>query len=406
MAEQYWIRKDGGASGPFSAEQVSQMAAAGELAPGDQVSTDGTNWTEASSVPGLFERGGAPGELSGPGGPPSGSASGSTFESARASGPAAGRPRRPAWLFAIPAVVVLAGIAVAVWLLVFRDKAPEMKYAPPGTMAAVHVDVEALRPHAETLLAQAPTTQPADAESLRRLLDAIDYVEIYLVAPEGRSQPTGLGVLGTDAPVKELLGLLEKAPGGRELAPDTEGQGNGRYAASEEYMLIDGGEADDLADGVVLVGHRQLLAGRKVSELGGHVSDRLKEAAAGVDASAPLWAAASLEYLGDRSPVSSFSASLHIDGETPSKVVVAMRSEEVAKKFVQGALEQFTEQAGGAVEQLDVSRSGRTVTISFVVKLDKIGEAIKKKIPRAVPGPGGMPTPPSGPPSRRPWPGG
>ena len=54
MAEQYWLQRDGKATGPFSGDQLKQMAAAGMIVEADRISADQMNWQMAGQVRGLF----------------------------------------------------------------------------------------------------------------------------------------------------------------------------------------------------------------------------------------------------------------------------------------------------------------------------------------------------------------
>jgi hypothetical protein len=69
MAEQWYYAHDGQQTGPVSTEEIKQLAASGQLQPGDMVWKQGmAAWSPASSVEGLLA--GAPGASS-PGAPPS-----------------------------------------------------------------------------------------------------------------------------------------------------------------------------------------------------------------------------------------------------------------------------------------------------------------------------------------------
>jgi len=54
MAKEYWVRRDGKATGPFSGHQLKQMAAAGMIVEADHISEDQVNWQAAGRVRGLF----------------------------------------------------------------------------------------------------------------------------------------------------------------------------------------------------------------------------------------------------------------------------------------------------------------------------------------------------------------
>lgn len=55
MTSSWFIQKNGQQHGPFSAEQLQQLAASGQLQPGDLVCQQGkTNWSPAGTLPGLF----------------------------------------------------------------------------------------------------------------------------------------------------------------------------------------------------------------------------------------------------------------------------------------------------------------------------------------------------------------
>jgi hypothetical protein len=54
MENQYWIQREGKTSGPFSGQQLKQMAAAGMILTADMISTNQINWQVAGQVKGLF----------------------------------------------------------------------------------------------------------------------------------------------------------------------------------------------------------------------------------------------------------------------------------------------------------------------------------------------------------------
>lgn len=62
MALPWFVQKNGQQHGPYSAEQLQQLAASGQLLHGDLVCQQGmTNWGAAGAVPGLFAAGQQPG---------------------------------------------------------------------------------------------------------------------------------------------------------------------------------------------------------------------------------------------------------------------------------------------------------------------------------------------------------
>ena len=54
MEKQYWVQREGKRTGPFSGQQLKQMAAAGMILTADMISTDQINWRVAGQVKGLF----------------------------------------------------------------------------------------------------------------------------------------------------------------------------------------------------------------------------------------------------------------------------------------------------------------------------------------------------------------
>ena len=54
MAKQYWVRHQGKMTGPFSGQQLKQMAATGMILTADMISADQINWQIAGQVRGLF----------------------------------------------------------------------------------------------------------------------------------------------------------------------------------------------------------------------------------------------------------------------------------------------------------------------------------------------------------------
>jgi tetratricopeptide (TPR) repeat protein len=57
MAQEYWVRHQDKLTGPFSGQQLKQMAAAGMILATDMISADEINWRVAGDVKGLFKAG-------------------------------------------------------------------------------------------------------------------------------------------------------------------------------------------------------------------------------------------------------------------------------------------------------------------------------------------------------------
>lgn len=55
MANQYWVRHQDKMTGPFSGQQLKQMATAGMILTADMISSDQINWQMAGQVKGLFQ---------------------------------------------------------------------------------------------------------------------------------------------------------------------------------------------------------------------------------------------------------------------------------------------------------------------------------------------------------------
>ena len=55
MAKQYWVRHQSETTGPFSGQQLKQMAAAGMILTADMISADQINWQDAGLIKGLFQ---------------------------------------------------------------------------------------------------------------------------------------------------------------------------------------------------------------------------------------------------------------------------------------------------------------------------------------------------------------
>jgi hypothetical protein len=55
MAQEYWVRHQDKLTGPFSGQQLKQMAAAAMVLATDMISTDQINWRVAEQVKGLFQ---------------------------------------------------------------------------------------------------------------------------------------------------------------------------------------------------------------------------------------------------------------------------------------------------------------------------------------------------------------
>ena len=55
MANQYWVRRQDKMTGPFSGQQLKQMAAASRILTSDMISADHINWQVAGQVKGLFQ---------------------------------------------------------------------------------------------------------------------------------------------------------------------------------------------------------------------------------------------------------------------------------------------------------------------------------------------------------------
>ena len=335
MAKQFWVRRDGQVSGPYTATQLKQMGAAGQVSPADEVSTDQTAWVPATKVggllpadaaadapapprktpavstpaPGLYDeptsappdRPNAPAEAPGlydepapapaPLEPPNAPVQASGLYDAH------GAPTAPAPVHAPPRksrkgllllILVLAGGAAGFWYYWPWQVNRAMKYAPPGTIGVIHLDVEALAAEAIDEMAKHKDKMPGmDWDQVRANSEKVASVDVYLV-DQGAGAPPGPfvilhGTLNTEDMKKAF------ASGG-EL-PFTQ-VGNGRYDLTLGPMvlrMVFGDQADDVPKGLMMIGPAPMMAKGFFKKLGTGESKALRKALRGVNGRAPIW---------------------------------------------------------------------------------------------------------------------
>ena len=192
----------------------------------------------------------------------------------------------------IGGVVVVAAIVVVVFLLA-SGGGSALKFAHPDSVSVVQIKFDKL---SEMILEEAEDTDGVDEDDLEELLEGLDSVTLFTF--EDKPVAGTLAVYHTDLEpddLQELLTDLGRVTGLRLPCPggDLDGDKEGRYEAEgSDLLLIYGEEADDLADGVVLVGPKDELEDDDfVKELGDDLDDGFKKAVGKAKKSAVVWLA-------------------------------------------------------------------------------------------------------------------
>ena len=278
MAKQFWTQREGQTWGPFTGQQLKELAEQGRLAPSDLVSLDQKRWTPATLIPGLFDAGE-------PAAPEPAAPTGEAI--------AAKRKSRKGIYILIGAVLVAAIVGlVACWKWLAgpdEEVIAALKYAPAGTVGVVHVDVRVLAEEVfREFRRREANLRQEEWNSLERASSKVEAVDIFLVAGEGEQPQPFVVVRGNLKPkdIQDAAKLAGRVPPLREV-------GGGQYEVpieGERIRVIFGGEAEGVPAGVILAGPAALLTSEGVRGLGDGDQDRLRELLEEVDGSAPIWA--------------------------------------------------------------------------------------------------------------------
>lgn len=303
MSRQYWIKSGRSVAGPFSREQVVQMAEAGGIRPGDLISTDQVNWRLAERAPEPV-KGASPGaperpKLRGPIIIAVGVAAvvliGAGVWFLRQGGDdQSGRPAdRPVAGRGADEAGPSGSEAPAPPQLTAVDRAA--KCAPFETMGIVHVEAAPVAGEVFGWIRKQKDLFPGtDPDGFEKAWMKVAAIDVFLVKNRAGSAPMPVVVFHGRPRVSDIQEIAKRLS--REEFPLKPGA-NGRYDALSPSMpvrLICGAEADDLSDDLILAGPAPLVTDALVGGLGTGDPKRLGGMLAGVDVSAPIWGAVEL----------------------------------------------------------------------------------------------------------------
>ena len=235
-----------------------------------------------------------------------------------------------------------------------------MKYAPPGAIGVVHVDLKTvagdilaeLRKHKE----QMKGISDAELDQVAATVARIDSVDMFFT--KGPAGPKIVTVFRTPLAPADMTLLRKLASEPITLVKAD----NGRYDYIKGGMrAIFGAEADDLDSGVMLMGPLDMLTAEFVATLGRGDNATLLALLGEVDTSRPLWAVAGLEFVPDGAAPAKILASLDPRGPGRGSGTIAFKSERRAELAAEGIAGDEMPFAG----LFSVQRDGTTVTIQL-----------------------------------------
>jgi len=387
MAKQFWVRHGGRVSGPYTATQLKQMGASGQVTSADEISSDRAVWIPATKVGGLL-----PADAAAPG-PPAPRAAKTPGVPAPAPGlyddaaptPATvrqpsnapveapglydtqGAPTAPAPVYAPPKksrkgllllIVVLAGGAAGFWYLWPWQVNRAMKYAPPGTIGIIHVDVEALASDAIDEMAKHKDKMPdVNWDEVRANSEKVSSADVYLVDQGAGQPPAPFIVLHGELRMQDLEEAFKSAG---EL-PVTKGP-NGRYDLTLGPMalrMVFGDQAGDVPDGVVMAGPADMVTPEFIKKLGTGEAKALRKVLRGVNGRAPIWGGmVKPQPAGQGSPR---SVAGHSDPRKGGKtrVEITFRTADEAKRTAS----QMKNMPGPFADMFEVAHDGKAVVL-------------------------------------------
>jgi hypothetical protein len=187
----------------------------------------------------------------------------------------------------------------------------------------------------------------------------------------GFNVPSFVMVMRTDLSIEEIMRRF------REISPEP-GQGlrkldNGRYLAEQGPMAvlyIDGAEADDVDEGVILGGLRDRMTPQFIEKLGSGDNDGLRAALSDVDTSAPIWAGIDLASAPFVPGLKHIAGSFDPRGKGQGQAVVRFNNSKTAEEFATGMEQAFRGGGRGAApfpmpNEFEVDQSGKDVEMTF-----------------------------------------
>lgn len=195
--------------------------------------------------------------------------------------------------------------------------------APPGTRGVIHIDMKELLKATDKVwamiekLTQADNiTIPVKKEDVVALGDKISTIDIYVMQVMNRPMPAA--IIHGKVKMQDVKDMILKS--GQMTEDMFASEGNGRYTVGGMVGVVDGSEADDFDDDMMLIGAGggELVATGIGKKLNNGISTKLAELAPKIDAKAPIWAI----YMQEMPAMP--PASAPAEGQKPEKIYVSV----------------------------------------------------------------------------------
>jgi hypothetical protein len=239
----------------------------------------------------------------------------------------------------------------------------------PAASGVIHLDMQTAAPVVlEAIKADPEMAENLDLNKLAGAFKSIESVDLELmIGPHLPPLPTII-LKGSMTP-QTLVDIASAVKNGKPPVPEKLPDGNGRYLLdvplmlSDETLIIYGKEADDVDDGIMLLGAPVLLREmQQDDETRQGATVELRRMVAKVDTSRPIWGAISLEAWGNKDEVQRVLFSGDVANKGALDVVLHYTSDAYAKAAADD-IENDTESSIAGV--FTVKRDGSTVTLAL-----------------------------------------
>lgn len=214
-----------------------------------------------------------------------------------------------------------------------------MKFAPDGAMAAIHANLGAFGAKLIAMMNEPnePLLAAEMVQPFAELAAKIESVDLFVMAAgeDATAQPMPLVVVHGQVTPKDVAGLMRLL----DIDPNASAvdMGQGRYTVSGQlpFLMIYGGEASELPQGVCAFGMAPMMTRTFLGGLGKKPNAQLNGLLQRIDSSAQVWFAV------DMSPVAStqdaprsIMGSIWVTENGPSALAIDFKDANWASAFV------------------------------------------------------------------------
>jgi len=234
------------------------------------------------------------------------------------------------------------------------------KYTPAAAAGVGYINVAAFRAKLDAQITVEQRRKAPLVKTFLALAKKIDWVVVVLPPNFERHGPLLVlhGKLTADD-VATFAGAMD------DKKLKFQKRANGRYDSKGRLTIIVGAEADDLDDGVALVGQTKLLTATLLAGLGKITDDALAALVKPVDTTAPVWLAMTFPAGPDRrSEMKSLAVTGYPLGEKASLIALVCGEAEIAKEIA-GAMMEMDRTVPSLKGLTRVTRDGPTVRIQI-----------------------------------------